>query len=495
MLFLFANNAVSALAAPITSGDTTITVTSGTGAKYPSPAGGQYFAITLVDAATGLLREVAYCTARSGDTLTVTRAREGTTARAYALYDPCANLWTMGQAAAMLQTSLVGSAAYLTASDQLGGVSAIQPYAGDPNGLVAGNAATGAVPPSMVWDTVDNIVWVCIATGSTTTAVWLALDYQQGVVFCGTSTGTPNAQLLTPAVPITGYASGLAVAWIAGFTNTAALTINVSGKGAVNVYKTSPAGPVPLTGDEVVTANLISARYDGTQFQLTSTDLGTMALLNQGNTVINPGTGNAEIASPMGATINQGSYVFLAADRGYTRKRSNGGSAMVDTLPATASVANGWWVGVVNADTSANDTISAPAGVNLNGVPAGSVSIAHGQSVRIGFDGTGYWVTQQPVSTLTASQFAYVNISNAGQVIPPGAYEVDSSGGAFTLLLELSAAPGDNYTFRDFARTWARHPVTINANGNTIAGGASSNLDVSGAQAQITFSPSNWAYQ
>ena len=89
-----------------------------------------------------------------------------------------------------------------------------------------------------------------------------------------------------------------------------------------------------------------------------------------------------------------------------------------------------------------------------------------------------------------------MNVLNDGQVIPPGAYEVDSSGGVFSLLLELSAVTGDNYTFKDFARTWGQFPVTLNGNGNTIQGTATWALDITGAtDTQIAFSPSNWAYQ
>lgn len=496
-IFLAANNATSALAAPITSSATSITITPGTGALFPQPTGGNYFCLTAVDAATGLVREIMHVTAVATDALTVVRAQEGTTANAYALNDPVANLWTAGQLAALAQTNQLGTAAYLNASDSLGGVSAIQPFAGgNPNGFVAGNASAGSLPPSMVWDTQNRIMWVCVGTGTSSTAVWIALDYQEGTVWCGTSTGTANAQILTPITPITGYpaSGGLAVAFTAGFTNTAAMTINVSNKGAVSVYKDSPSGPIPLTGGEVVVGSIISARYDGTHFQLTATDLGTAANYNTGNTVV-PYAGSLEIASPFGATVTGATHSYTAADRGFSRKRSNAGSAMTDTLPVTSTLLDGWWVEILNVDASANNTIGVPAGASLQGVTNGSITLAPGQATRIGFDGSGYWVTVAPVSKTIASQFAYLNISNAGQTIAPGAYEVDSSGGAFSLLLELSPTNGDNYTFRDFARTWAQFPVTLNGNGILIQGSATSNLDVTGAQAQITYNSPSWSYQ
>ena len=67
------NRAVSALAADITSTATSLTVTTDEGAKFPATGD---FHITIED-------EILKCTARTTDTLTVTRAAEGTTAAAH----------------------------------------------------------------------------------------------------------------------------------------------------------------------------------------------------------------------------------------------------------------------------------------------------------------------------------------------------------------------------------------------------------------------------
>ena len=42
--FIFANNASTTLAAPITNAATSLTVSSGTGAEFPTPSAGQQFA-------------------------------------------------------------------------------------------------------------------------------------------------------------------------------------------------------------------------------------------------------------------------------------------------------------------------------------------------------------------------------------------------------------------------------------------------------------------
>ena len=81
----FKNNAFGLLNAGITNTATSITLQSGNGARFPSLSGSQYFYATLIDASNNL--EIVKCTARSSDVLTITRAQEGTTGRAYSSGD------------------------------------------------------------------------------------------------------------------------------------------------------------------------------------------------------------------------------------------------------------------------------------------------------------------------------------------------------------------------------------------------------------------------
>ena len=85
MALKFANNAATTLAAGIASGATSITVATGAGALFPTLAAGDHFYATLVDSAQNI--EIVKVTARSTDTLTVVRAQEGTSARAYSSGD------------------------------------------------------------------------------------------------------------------------------------------------------------------------------------------------------------------------------------------------------------------------------------------------------------------------------------------------------------------------------------------------------------------------
>ena len=78
---LFANNANTTLASSLTSGATSMSVTSATG--FPSPTGVQYFYCTLADAATQTTIEIVKVTSVSGTTFAITRAQDGTSATAF----------------------------------------------------------------------------------------------------------------------------------------------------------------------------------------------------------------------------------------------------------------------------------------------------------------------------------------------------------------------------------------------------------------------------
>lgn len=75
------NNAISQLASSITPAETSITLKAGDGSNFPTLVAGDYFPATI-SKPNGTF-EIVKCTARSGDTLTVTRAQESTTALAF----------------------------------------------------------------------------------------------------------------------------------------------------------------------------------------------------------------------------------------------------------------------------------------------------------------------------------------------------------------------------------------------------------------------------
>lgn len=79
---IYANNVAGTLAANIGPSDTAVLLGAGQGAAFPSPGVGEYFYATLQHFTTGVV-EIVKCTARSSDTLTVERGRDGTTATSF----------------------------------------------------------------------------------------------------------------------------------------------------------------------------------------------------------------------------------------------------------------------------------------------------------------------------------------------------------------------------------------------------------------------------
>lgn len=96
---LATNNAGTTLAAPISPTDTSLTLATGTGSKFPNPNNGigEFFVMTLIDQNVGIARnEIIYVTSRSGDVCTVVRAQEGSSSQSWAVGDVAANLLTAG---------------------------------------------------------------------------------------------------------------------------------------------------------------------------------------------------------------------------------------------------------------------------------------------------------------------------------------------------------------------------------------------------------------
>ncbi len=77
----FSNNATSILAATITNVSTSVQVSTGQGAEFPSLTGTEYFIATIQDTSGNV--EYVKVTAVSGDVFTVVRAQESTTAQAF----------------------------------------------------------------------------------------------------------------------------------------------------------------------------------------------------------------------------------------------------------------------------------------------------------------------------------------------------------------------------------------------------------------------------
>lgn len=115
---------------------------------------------------------------------------------------------------------------------------------------------TGALAVSAYVQTLLNLA---------NSAAFLAGQNTGRVLWGGTATGTGNAIVLTPGTALASYVTGDVVLFLALAGNTTAVTVNISGLGAKNVY--DMAG-VALVSGAIVAGDLVPLVYDGTQFRI-----------------------------------------------------------------------------------------------------------------------------------------------------------------------------------------------------------------------------------
>lgn len=87
MSVLFSNNASTTLSAGV--GDSATSITVADGSVFPAISGSDYVYLTLEVDSDPDLKEIVKCTARSGNTLTIVRAQDETSARTFSTADKC----------------------------------------------------------------------------------------------------------------------------------------------------------------------------------------------------------------------------------------------------------------------------------------------------------------------------------------------------------------------------------------------------------------------
>lgn len=234
---LFANFAYGTLASGITSGATSATLTTGHGARFPSPvtANGDFFYGVFEEASpadpANPLREIVTCTARSSDGITISRGQHGTTARAWTALDKF-ELRAIAADFSSIPDSTGVVKDYIGATAPAGYVLA--------SGRTIGSAASGATERAnadcyalfvLLWNSMSNTeAAVSSGRGANAAADWSAnktitLPDLRGRVVAGKDNmGGTTASRLTSASGITGTTLGAS-----GGAQTHTLTAGESG--------------------------------------------------------------------------------------------------------------------------------------------------------------------------------------------------------------------------------------------------------------------------
>lgn len=298
MAVKFTNNASATLSSSITNSATSISVTAGQGALFPALTGTDFFYATLVDNSGNI--EIVKVTARSSDSMSVTRGQDNTTARAYSAGDKfelrptaAALNWKVDQDFTGTMTGAITWSGTQTFNGSLTGTG-LSAYFASPPAIGGTSAAAG---------TFTNLT----ANGTIT------------------GTGFTNYLAAPPAIGGTTPAAG-------SFTNLAA-TGTVSGAGFANYLAAPPA--IGGTTPAAATFTTVTA----TTATLTNGTLG--------------GSNIGYLEVPLvGGAAKTTSYTAVLADSG--KQIQMNGASLTFTIPANASVAYpvGTALTVVNLNAS-----------------------------------------------------------------------------------------------------------------------------------------------
>jgi hypothetical protein len=132
MSLLFTNEATTNISGSILPTDTSVNLTGGTGILFPQPTPGDMFIASFVDILTGTIREIVHVTNMTGDTATIVRAQEGTSAVAWPAGSIFSHLHTAGAMSAMMQRGDLGSTSIIYDGNDTGTTNAIVVTATEP---------------------------------------------------------------------------------------------------------------------------------------------------------------------------------------------------------------------------------------------------------------------------------------------------------------------------------------------------------------------------
>lgn len=119
----------------------------------------------------------------------------------------------------------------------------------------------------------------------------------------GTTAGTATAQTLSSVSPgVFTLTSGNRVTFIAGFNTTGATTLNIAATGVTSVLKRTSSGLIALAANDMVSGQVYTVQYDGTQYELldplTTTTSGSAGpVVGVMRNLIGSGAGGVKTAS------------------------------------------------------------------------------------------------------------------------------------------------------------------------------------------------------
>jgi len=219
-------------------------------------------------------------------------------------------------------------------------------------------------------DITDNLTEIQIAAYFTDAILSLT------EFFYAEATGTANTIILTPVNPATSYVIGETYKFKALASNTGAVTINISGLGAIPVKEQTCLGLKDLLSCQIVANLIYDAIYDGSSFQILNPTAKRImyghVTFNIGTSQVIPGTSAAKIqydlvVSDLQSWWSGGNFRFIPTIPGkYTINCATTGTAINESQEIQL-LKNG--VKLHRLSQSPNTTS------NSNSTPSGSVLV------------------------------------------------------------------------------------------------------------------------
>ena len=472
---LFANQAQTTLALPITSTDTTIYVAAGTGAYFPSPSANQAVTLTLVNSINNLVVEIISCTAIVGDALTVIRGQENTTAQAWNRGDFVTNLMTAGTASAFAQLYGLNNALYsphfantLTDSGQVTAIPV------NPTDLVnkqyADSISTGAAKYECQVATTTNITLSGLQTidGYTTLAGDRVLVKNQpnsaynGIYVAETTTWTRAADM-EAWVQVPGATTFVQNGTLYAKTGWVAI---VPENGTIDV--------TPITWSQISGAGTYTAgtglTLTGTQFSITNTGVtaGSYGDAASVPTLVLNAQGQVTSATNTAISISPSQINSTIPNSGLTNSSITIGSTSV-SLGSTLTTLVGTSIsGATNTLTSIPNSALVNNSITINGN-----AVALGGSTTITADTPNILTIGTGLSGGSFNGSSAVTIALANTTVTAGSYGSAGSVGIFTVNAQgqLTAANTTSIAISNTQVSGLGTMSTQNANAVAITGG------------------------
>lgn len=190
----------------------------------------------------------------------------------------------------------------------------------------------------------------------------------------GTSGGAANAQTLTPTIPLTAYGAGTLLYFVAGYSNTGAATLAVSGLASPKAIKNLTGGDL-VTGD-IVTGQSYSVYYNGTDFILIAGSVQRKSI----------------------SSIQNATYAVLMTDE--TVRVSGSGGAFTATLPTAVGCAGKVFKFIRTDSTFANAvTLATTSSQTINAKTTFKL-MTLGEMVSVMSDGANWLISDRYIPSV-----------------------------------------------------------------------------------------------